>query len=217
MKKKFLKIFCYLTGLLVLFVILILTAVYFAFSNTPNKMKVPALDYSAWFSANRKIKKEMNILSGNDAFSKTRTVRINKEEVNSLLNMSVSANKLYSDSNSSKPYELEYIYFDGKVFTAFITLKTNFNTPFGRYLNLKIKFVPVIDNDTFEMEIKYFRIGNIPIPAGIANYLMARNMENVKENESVENIVKAVKVFTVKDDSVVIKYSPAVAASILEN
>ena len=112
MRKKTLKILLTLIIAVFLFIGLLL---FLVFSTNSVKPKLESLDYTAWFSANRKIDEEVKYLNEREDLTTRRALVFSKQEVNSLFYMLITARKTYGGNNQDN-YNIENIFFDGRNF-----------------------------------------------------------------------------------------------------
>ena len=180
------------------------------------KPTVPPLNYNAWFSANQKINKEMIYLrKGKDLISE-RTLALTKEEMDSLLNVSISAKDTYGE-NEQENYNVEGITFSGKEFIIDISIKLKYKTPFGSFINLHFKVIPSIADDNLEIEVLKTKIGDMTIPSSIINYLIASSNDKIENNKTVKSLLETVKTFSIENDRLLIKYIPAEMLNFINN
>ena len=217
MKKKIILIFGIPIVLTLICLGLLLYGVSETVSHFPDKKTMEPLNYQAWFSANRKTKKELNYITGNSKDRNIeRTVEFSKDELNSYLYMSVNANNAYNYQQQQK-FLIEYVNFSGNEFVAYLSLFLDYNTPFGNVVNLKIKFIPEIINDNLELKILDMKVGRYSLPSDVVNYLLRKNKSSIMTNKYVISLLQAVKLFKVENSSVIIKYVPAKLLQLMHN
>jgi hypothetical protein len=156
-------------------------------------------------------KKFSELPKGNNAitaiFGAPLKVSLQTEEVNELIKTGIEGYLKMGGENAKMLQPLELVFSDG-IFEGKYALDSDLWTPFGKYINFDIKFVPRILNRNLIIDIKSIKIGKLSIPKGWVNKKLADAIDSAQENENVVDFLNAVTEITIENDRVFIEYLP---------
>lgn len=141
----------------------------------------------------------------------TKTLTLDKRQVNVLLalmteKMETQLNRETSEKANNR-MECE---FDGEIFHLRGSKSLGTSTPFGRYLNFDVRFVPTIGNGGMKLDLKSAKLGDF----GVSKKWGGEQLENLLNSDlgggdAVELMGKAIQDMRVENGNVVIDYKPA--------
>lgn len=141
------------------------------------------------------------------AVEKAKTVELNEKEVNAML---ISALIFAEQAMPAKDgvKELRDAYFSDGAFTVMVSKKMNFKTPFGTYLNLRITFVPGIQNNHFTADVRGLRVGSLNIPVSCIKDNIDTELYKAEKSPDMQTLLKIVSELKVEKEKMTIVYNP---------
>jgi hypothetical protein len=214
---KLFKIMLWLAGISVMLLIVAVGAVcclaYMAIDEKPFDVPVRMPDMDASASVYRKLDLTNVLMSSfkkhkkGEAVDKAKKVELNGKEVNAMLiSALVFAEQALSGKGGAK--ELRDASFADGAFTVLVSKNINFKTPFGSYLNLKVTFVPGIQDGHFKAEARGLRIGSLDFPVSLIKDNIDVELYRVEKSPDGQAVLDVVSGLNVEKDKLTIVYSP---------
>ena len=211
------KIFLWLAGIFaMLLIITIGTIGYLAYTVIDEKpldvpVKIPDMDASA--SVYRKLDIAGTLISAfkghkkGGAADKAKTVELNEKEVNAMLTSSlILAEQVMPAKDGVK--ELRDAYFSDGAFTVLVSKKIDYKTPFGSYLNLRITFVPLIQNSHLNAEVRGLKIGALDFPVSYIKDKIDGELYKVEKSPDGQAVLGIVSELKVEKGKLTLSYNP---------
>ncbi len=213
--KKLLKIFLLLAAIFLVFMIILLGFLWWFGSSLISKkpyetvFKLP--DLAAQISVEMKLNFQDKLIAAlaeekkKESYGKDETIELTEEEVNALI--------IYGLENQKKMLaederQLRDAYFKNGIFTVMLSKELGFGTPFGRYINITISFVPGIKDRHLYVLPKSFSMGKLGMPKAFVQGRMSSDCANIEQTLYGQMILDVVTEFTVEDGKVRIVYNP---------
>ena len=214
---KLFRIMLWLAGI---FAMLLLVAIgilcylaYEALDEKPLDVPVKIPDMNASASVYKKLDLAGTLMSAfkkhkkDEPAGKTKTVELNEKEVNAMLiSALIFAEQALSGKSGEK--ELRDAYFADGAFTVLVSKNIKFKTPFGSYLNMRITFVPGIQNNHFKVEARGIKIGSLDFPVSYIKNNIDVELYKIEKSPDGQAFLGIVSELKVEKDKMTIVYSP---------
>jgi uncharacterized protein YpmS len=211
--------------LFALFCALIGVVLWFAssvFDHTPRKIVRTSPDYDSM----EQIAAKFGIGNGGDPnkdsasklmeflLQDVKIVELSKEEVKTLCSTSVTSSELYLN-NRMPELTITDCRFENGYFTVECSFENSFNTPFGKYINIRIIFSPKILKKHIYLKIKSFSVGSITVKGEQVQDLVDQELAKFEQTQNGKDLLTVIKTFFVEKERVTIVLYPKKAALLL--
>jgi len=225
-KRRGRKIILWCLGIVLLILLLLIgVALWFTaalFDNTPRKIIRNEPDYDKLEQIAAKFGIESGDGINNNTASKwielllqdIKIVELSKEEMQALCNTSVLSSEIYL-SNTMPELTITNCQFVNGYFTVDCSFESSFSTPFGKYLNIRIIFLPKILKKHLHLKIKSFSVGSIIIKGEQIQELVDEELKQFENTQNGKDLLAVVKTFYVEKEKVTIVFYPKKAALLL--
>jgi len=198
-------------AILILLLASVLTGLVMVFDR---KAEVPPrqADMASVFSGVQKINRQLRRIA-NDPPGRVRELALTEAEANALADSFLTNPFAVSliGGVRSVPAELKRTRFELRdgILHVFYAHDTGTGTPFGRYVNLKIRMRASVENGAPVFEILSCRAGSFPVPAGIAANVLNDILRKNYSGKPADRIVRdGVVSLNAKDGKLILKYHP---------
>lgn len=137
----------------------------------------------------------------------SKTVELSKEEVNSLLDSVTIGARLYL-SQKMPNLTLSDMRFENGVLCADISFDSGYSTPFGKFLNGKIKLIPTISEKHFYLTITNLSLGGISVSGDPLQPTIDRDLKEFEKTEDGKAILNIITDFSVEKEYIKITFKP---------
>lgn len=137
----------------------------------------------------------------------SKTVELSKEEVNALLDYSTMGARVYL-AQKMPNLSLSDMKFENGALCADISFDSGYSTPFGKYLNGKIKLIPTISKKQFHLTITNLSLGGIAVSGDTLQPTIDKDLKDFEETEDGKAILTIVTDFSVSKEYIKITFKP---------
>ncbi|MBN1863703.1 MAG: hypothetical protein JW808_02255 [Victivallales bacterium] len=135
------------------------------------------------------------------------TLELSGEEVNALLEYSVIASRPYLATRLPN-FKLSDARFKDGTLQAEGSYDTETKTPFGKYLNIKIRLVPKIKDEKFIAEVRHLSVGSGVVSGRSLQNSINRKLDTFAKSQTGEEILEVIQELDIKDDTLTITFNP---------
>jgi hypothetical protein len=208
--------------LIILFVIIVLVSIICSLiisSNVPSSgFNITTESIAAMNSLQKKYKEESYYIYTPDVGYKLRKVALSKVELNTMFAMAIAGSQVSGAMTDADNYvTLSKAEFDNGIFKFDFYFDLPFRTPFGSYIVLSLKIIPVLDNDSIKVKFISFYVGDISIPISAVDYFMKKAEGNINNNPISKQLMKSIKKLTIRKNGIEIYYYPKEVGKLLNH
>ena len=176
-------------------------------SRTPDYKHIENITKKFGIDLNKKQKNNMAQQLITLFMTPSKTVKLSKEEVNSLLDSATIGARLYI-SQKMPNLTLSDMRFENGVLCADISFDSGYSTPFGKYLNGKIKLIPTISGKQFHLTITNLSLGGIGVSGDTLQPIIDRDLKEFEKTKDGKAILNIVTDFSVEKEYIKITFKP---------
>ena len=215
--KFWLKVLLWLTG--IFFVVLIITLGFLwwfassVISEKPFEISIRVPDMQTSASAMKKLdisgKLSSTLQDGGSlksARDKPETIEFTENEVNALLTTGFT---MQMASNQGVEQEIRDVFFKDGALTVLISKKIVVSNPLGKYLNIKVSFVPGIQNHHFYITPKAVSVGSLGFPESAVQGKLSNELAVFEQTEGGQAILNIITELKLEKGKLTAIYSPA--------
>ncbi|HCE44555.1 MAG TPA: hypothetical protein DET40_13495 [Lentisphaeria bacterium] len=137
---------------------------------------------------------------------KIETIELTENEVNALLTTGMT---MQMASSQGADQEFRDAYFKDGALTVMISKKVIVGNPFGKYLNIKVSFVPGIQNHHFYVIPKAVSVGSIGFPESAVQGRLSSELAMLEQTEDGQAVLNVISELKLEKGRMTIIYSPA--------
>ena len=201
--------------IIIVFISLALWGFSMFFDNKPleNVLKQPdeqqLVSIAKKFGVNENVDSEENIQMQllNTLMSNEKTITLNKDELNTLIDYSVMGGREYLKQKFPAATIANAYFKDGKLFID-ASYKNSFSTPFGQYINMHITFIPGISNRHISLKITNLKLGSILVSGTNLQKEIDNAITDFEKTEDGKMIIDVVTKLNIQKESVTLTFNP---------
>ena len=143
----------------------------------------------------------------NTLMSNEKTITLNKDELNTLIDYSVMGGREYLKQKFPAATISNAYFQDGKLFVD-ASYKNSFSTPFGQYINMHITFIPGVSNHHISLRITNLKVGSMLISGSNLQKEVDKAIVDFEKTDDGKMVIEVVKKLDVQKDSVSVTFNP---------
>jgi hypothetical protein len=136
---------------------------------------------------------------------KLETIVLDEKEVNAIL---VYGMTMDMAAKQDLDRDLKDVMFNDGAFTVMISKKIWISSPFGQYLNIKVVFVPGIQNRHFYVVPRNMNIGSLGLPESLVQGRISKELSMVEQTETGQAVLGIISELKLEKGRLTITYSP---------
>jgi len=145
----------------------------------------------------------------------TGTLALTGDEVNALIDAAFTADNVAELQDESRDVRLYDAKFADGHFSAKLSLRSKVPTPFGRYCNVEVEFIPQIINHHIKLDLLKGVVGAYEIPVSMLKDTLDGELEVLEKTEDGKQILAVARSLKVDKNKVELKYDLQQLSTIL--